>query len=320
MPVDVLTGLLDGPRARNAFLLRSLLEPPWSLRLQDGSPLTIVSILRGEAWLDLADGSAPLRLAPGDVAVVRGPQAYELADTPGRPPQILIHPGQRCTTVDGVDLHDVMTLGVRTWGNDPDGATSMLCGTYEVDGAVSDRLLGALPRHLIVDAARADQRLVGLLAEEISRDGPGQQVMLDRLLDLLLVSTLRQWFTERADEAPGWFRAAADPVVGPAVRLLHDDPARPWTVATLAAEVGASRAAFARRFAEIMGEPPMTYLTQWRLALAADLLLEPGATLGSVAGRVGYASPYALSSAFSRVRGVSPRSHRTQRLATVGGP
>lgn len=308
--MDVLTGLLDGPRARNAFLLRSVLEPPWSIRLQDEAPLTLVSMLRGEAWARVDPEGPPLHLTPGAVAVVRGPDPYEVADEIDRPPQIVVHPGQRCTTVDGIDLHDAMTLGVRTWGNDPNGSTVMLCGTYEVEGAVSDRLLAALPRHLLVDAARADDRLVDLLAEEVTRDGPGQQVMLDRLLDLLLVSTLRQWFTDRADEAPGWFRAAADPIVGPAVRLLHDEPARAWTVADLAAAVGASRAAFARRFAEVMGEPPMTYLTSWRLALAADLLLEPGATVGSVAARVGYASPYALSTAFSRVRGVSPRAHR----------
>lgn len=320
--MDVLTGLLDGPRARNAFVLRSLLEPPWSIRIQDDAPLTLVAIVRGDAWCDLLDGASPLHLTAGDVAVVRGPGPYVIADEPDRPAQIVIHPGQRCTTLDGADLHDAMTLGVRTWGNDPHGSTVMLCGTYEVDGAVSDRLLAALPRHLVVPADRSDQRLVGLLAEEITDDAPGQQVMLDRLLDLLLISTLRRWFAERASDAPAWFLAAADPVVGPAVRLLHDEPARAWTVASLAAEVGVSRAAFARRFAEVMGEPPMAYLTTWRLALAADLLLEPGATVGSVAPRVGYASPYALSTAFSRVRGVSPRTHRahaTAAAATLAG-
>lgn len=312
--MDVLTGLLDGPRARNAFLLRSVLEPPWSLRLQDESPLTLVAIVRGEAWAELGGGSDPLHLQVGDVAVVQGTEPYEIADRPGRPPQIVVHPGQRCTTPDGRDLHDEMMLGVRTWGNDPNGSMVMLCGTYEVDGAVSDRLLAALPRHLVVHADRADQRLVDLLGDEVVHDDPGQQAMLDRLLDLLLVSTLRRWFTDNAADAPAWFLAADDPIVGPAVRLLHDDPARQWTVADLAAEVGASRAAFARRFAEVMGEPPMTYLTSWRLALAADLLLEPGATLGSVAARVGYSSPFALSAAFTRVRGVSPRDHRTAEL------
>lgn len=151
---------------------------------------------------------------------------------------------------------------------------------------------------------------VAVLAEEIVRDAPGQQVMLDRLLDVLLVSTLRRWFTGLAEEAPAWFRASDDPIVGPAVRALHDDPARTWTVAELGREVGVSRALLARRFSAVMGEPPMSYLTSWRLALAADLLLDPGATLGSVAPRVGYASPYALSTAFRRVRGATPREHR----------
>jgi AraC-like DNA-binding protein len=312
--MDVLTGLLDGPRAQNAFLLRSILEPPWSVRLQDEAPLTLVAIVRGEAWVAAGGGADPVALRTGDVIVVKGPDAYTISDVPGRPPQIVVHPGQRCTTPEGRDLHDEMLLGVRTWGNDPNGSLVMLCGTYEVEGAVSDRLLGALPRTAIVRAERADRRLVEMLADEVVQDGHGQQAMLDRLLDLLLVATLRQWFTDNASEAPAWFRAAADPVVGPAVRLVHAEPARQWTVGTLAAEVGASRAAFARRFAEVMGEPPMTYLTNWRLALAADLLLEPGATLGSVAPRVGYASPYALSAAFSRVRGVSPREHRSGEL------
>ena len=92
--------------------------------------------------------------------------------------------------------------------------------------------------------------------------------------------------------------------------MLHHNPAHPWTVAALAAEVGVSRAALARRFTELVGEPPMAFLTGWRLALAADLLREPDATVGAVARQVGYGSPFALSTAFKRVRGVSPREHR----------
>jgi AraC-like DNA-binding protein len=99
-------------------------------------------------------------------------------------------------------------------------------------------------------------------------------------------------------------------VVGRALRMLHNNPAHPWTVAALAAETAVSRAALARRFTELVGEPPMTYLTSWRLALAADLLREPDATIGAVARRVGYGSPFALSTAFKRERGVSPKQHR----------
>jgi AraC-like DNA-binding protein len=100
-------------------------------------------------------------------------------------------------------------------------------------------------------------------------------------------------------------------VVGPALRLLQHHPEHPWTVAELAAAGGISRAAFARRFAAVVGEPPMAFLTGWRLALAADLLREPGVTLEAVARRVGYSTPFALSTAFKRQYGVSPRDHRS---------
>jgi AraC-like DNA-binding protein len=139
---------------------------------------------------------------------------------------------------------------------------------------------------------------------------PGQEAVLDRLLDLLLIAVLRAWFARPDADAPGWYRAAGDPVVGYALRLMHHNPAHPWTVAELAHETSVSRAALARRFHELVGEPPMAFLTNWRIALAADLLLEPGATIGSVAHEVGYGSSFALSTAFKRLRGVSPQQHR----------
>ena len=174
-------------------------------------------------------------------------------------------------------------------------------------------MLSVLPTLLVVPAGELEAPFVELLAAEMQRDEPGQDAVLDRLLDLLLIATLRAWFARVGAAAPGWYRANADPVVGPAVRMLYNNPAHPWTVAGLAAEVGASRAALARRFTELVGEPPMSFLTDWRLTLAADLLLEPGATIGSVANKVGYGSPYALSAAFKRHR-ASARQHR---LATA---
>jgi len=307
--MDAVAGLLDGPRARGAFLLRSSMDPPWSLRIQDEAPLTLVAMVRGDACIVL-DGGEPVRLGRDDVAIVRGPDPYLVADDPGTAPQAVIHPGQRCTTPDGRELEIMGDQGVRTWGNSADGATVMLTGTYTVDGEVSGRLLRALPALIVLRADEWDCPVIPLLAAEIVKDDPGQEAVLDRLLDLLLIAVLRAWFARPEAGAPGWYRAHGDPIIGPALRLLHHNPAHPWTVAELARATGVSRAAFARRFNELVGEPPMTFLTGWRIALAADLLREPGSTVGSVAHQVGYGSPFALSTAFKRLRGMSPQRYR----------
>jgi AraC-like DNA-binding protein len=255
-------------------------------------------------------------LRRGDVAIVRGPDPYTVADDPATPPQAIILPGQRCTTPDGQEVELMHDLGVRTWGNATDGETVMLTGTYELHSEVSGRLLRALPTSLVLRDDEWDCPVIPLLADEIVKDEPGQESVLDRLLDLLLIAVLRAWFARPEARAPGWYRASGDPVVGHALRLLHHDPARQWTVAELAREAGVSRAALARRFHALVGEPPMTFLTGWRIALAADLLREPGATIASVADQVGYGTPFALSAAFKRLRGVSPARYR----AAAGRP
>ncbi|WP_214404134.1 AraC family transcriptional regulator [Pseudonocardia lacus] len=305
--MDALAGFLDGPRARGAFVLRTTFSSPFAIRLEDESPLTLVAVVRGTVWV-AGDGGPWVRLDAGDVGVARGPGHYTMADDPASPPQVVVKPGQQCYPIGIPDAYPI-DLGVRTWGTDPDGPISTVCGAYEQPGAVSQRLLDALPPLFTLSAAELASPLVGLLATEVGRDDPGQEAVLDRLLDLLVITVLRTWFDRTA--APAWYSAHRDPLVGRALRRLHDEPARPWTVASLAADVGVSRAALARRFTEAVGEPPMSYLAGWRLALAADLLREPDATVAGVARQVGYASPYALSTAFKRVRGVSPREHRT---------
>jgi AraC-like DNA-binding protein len=308
--MDAIAGLLDGPRAREAFVLRSSMDPPWSVRIADEAPLTVVALARGHAWIVLDGDASPSHLDEGDVAIFRGPDPYTLADEPSTSPQAIIHPGQRCATIAGEELSERWRQGVRTWGNSPDGATVMLTGTYQLHSEVSGRLLRALPSLLVLRDAEWDCPLVPLLAAEVAKDEPGQEAVLDRLLDLLLIAVLRAWFARPNAATPGWYRASSDPVVGHALRLMHHNPAHPWTLGELADEVGISRAALARRFTELVGEPPMTFLTGWRIALAADLMREPGATLDSVANEVGYGSAFALSSAFKRVRGVSPQQYR----------
>jgi AraC-like DNA-binding protein len=305
--MDAIAGLLDGPRARDAFLLRSQMSPPWSLRVEDEAPLTVVAVVRGWAWLH--DGRAPVRVGCGDVAILRGPAPYTVADVPDRPAQAVILRGQQCSAVPGAAGPAMRMLGVRTWGNDPAGPTEMLTGTYQVNREVSQRLLRALPPLLTLRAAEWDCPLIPLLADEIVKDEPGQEAVLDRLLDLLLIAVLRAWFARPDAHAPGWYRGSADPVVGAALRQIHYAPEQPWTVQSLAHAAGTSRATLARRFTDLVGETPMAFLAGWRIALAADMLREPQATLGAVARQVGYATPYALSTAFKRHRGLSPREY-----------
>jgi len=305
--MDGLEHLLSGPRARQAFLLRMVMEPPWSVRIEDDPALTLLAVLRGSAWV-VGDLGEPLELTEGDVVVVRGGPVYTVADHPGTAPQVTVEKGNRCVDPDGHLVAQRMALGVRTWGNCHDGSAVMLLGTWEAETEAGRPLLAALPDLLVRRRGEWDTTLVDLLAVEVMREEPGQEVVLDRLLDLVLVSVVRSWLASEEQVTRGL--AHADPVVGEALRLMHHRPEHGWTIASLSREVGVSRASLARRFGELVGEPPMTYLTHWRLSLAADLLAATDDAVDQVARQVGYGSGFALSAAFKRVRGVSPQQHR----------
>lgn len=305
--MDPLSGLLTGPRAQGAFVLQTRVDPPWSLWVRDGAPLTTFAVVRGWAWV-VFTGGEPVRLDAGDVAVVTGPEPYLVADDPATPAQVEILPGQICRTVGSEP--QMVDLGTRAWGNAGDGGTVLVTGTYERAAEVSRPLLAALPPMLVLRAGEWESPWLDVLSDAVVREAPGQDAVVDRVLDLLLVAVLRAWFARSEDEAPGWYRAEADPVVGTTLRRLRDEPARAWTVEDLARDAGLSRAAFARRFQRLVGEGPMTYLTGWRLALAADLLLGTDLTLAAIARQVGYGSPFSLSAAFSRRYGRSPVAYR----------
>ncbi len=313
--MDTLGGLLDAPRARGAFALRTVMSTPWSLRILAESPLTLIAGVKGEAWI-VPDHGDPVRVGPGDIAVTRAPDHYNVADSLQTQPQVVIYKGQRCCDLDGNSVLEDMTHGVRTWGNDPDGETMFLVGAYEHLSDISDRLLRALPPVLSVSHADWESPLVPLLCEEVVKDEPGQAAVLDRLLDLLVTAVLKAWFAQHDTRRPEWWRFQGDRIVERALRLMHDDPARPWTLGELASAAGASRASLARRFHELVGEPPMTFLKNWRMAMAADLLCQPDETVGTVAEKIGYATPFAFSAAFKRIRGMSPQQHRAGSLAS----
>lgn len=311
--MDALADVLDGVRARSAEFCRAVLEPPWALRIADGAALALATVLRGHAWV-VTDDAEPVLVRAGEVAVMRGPHPYTVGDDPGTAPALQVLAGNRVCTMDGAEVPAAEALGrrpaERAGYRDPGGTTVLASGTYQVGGDIGARLLTALPAVVHVPSSPAVAPVLALLGAELERDEPGQSVVLDRLLDLALIAGLRAWFARPEAQAPGWYRALSDPVVGPALRLVHDDPAHPWTLAELATRSGASRAAFARRFTALVGAPPMTYVTGWRLTLAADLLRQTDATVETIARRVGYANAFALSVAFKRVRGTTPRTHR----------
>ncbi|MDT0449523.1 AraC family transcriptional regulator [Streptomyces sp. DSM 40473] len=204
-------------------------------------------------------------------------------------------------------------LAPRTYGDGLPGATTLLRGAYELRGDVGERLLDMLPPLAVVPTGPRTRAALDLLAAEVAHEEPGQDAILNRLLDLVLVLALRAWYARPQAELPSWYGALSTPAVGDALRLLHEDPAHRWTVAELAARVGQSRAAFAARFTGVVGEPPLTYLTGWRMALAADLLHDTEETVAAVAREVGYTDAFAFSVAFKRACGASPSDWRRKR-------
>jgi AraC-like DNA-binding protein len=309
--MDVLADLLTRARARGALFAHSTLRGPWGLEFADDEPLSLHAVLEGEVHVEM-DGEAPLRLLQGDVLLVRADRPYRFVHAPGArarpllealaaPRRPLRRPaprlrGRRAAGGPAVRRLHLHGLGVRQ----PARALPPLLPLQGVTG--SDPSLRAA---------------LALLAEEVQRDAPGQQTVLDRLLDLLLVYAMRAWFGRDEAHPPPWYAALDDPYVGPALRRLHGEPQRAWTVAELAAEAGLSRAAFARRFTELTGHAPLTYLTEWRMVLAQDALRRPGATLASVAHEIGYGSEFAFANAFKRQLGVPPGRWRREQAAAV---
>ncbi|WP_092624466.1 AraC family transcriptional regulator [Jiangella sp. DSM 45060] len=301
--MDPLTDLLDGVRASGALIGRTVLDSRWSVRFATGAELTLVAVLDGTAWLHPLDGN-PVRVGTGDIAVVRGPEPFTVAADPDARPDDAIALADYCAR-----SAQAGAVG-RTCDPGVAGETVVLTGTYDGAAGISERLLDALPRVLVIAEDDCACPMLDLVADEIAADRPGQQVVLDRLLDLMLVSTLRGWFDRPQASAPHWYSRLDDSPVSQALRLLHDDPGRGWTVGSLAAATGVSRALLARDFVARVGEPPMSYLAGWRLSIAADLLRETDATVESIARQVGYGSAFALSAAFKRRRGLTPSQHR----------
>jgi AraC-like DNA-binding protein len=304
--VDVLTYLLQRSRARGAAFAHTTVHGDWGVRFPAGPRISVHAVVAGEAhrWADAPDRS--LRLVPGDIVLVRESTPHQMASAPGA----------RCIPFADLPLDPTGRRRVAA-GDGP--STVFFCGAYDFEGDLCRSTLEALPAtfRLRPEPGSTLRATMDLLGREMLRDEPGQQALLDRLLDVALVQVLREHFTARDAHAPAWFRASSDPHVGAALRALHADPARQWTVADLAAAAALSRSAFARRFTELLGEAPLTYLTQWRMALARERLRDSDQRLAAIAQSLGYGSEFAFAAAFKRHHGAAPGRWRTAKRAAA---
>jgi AraC-like DNA-binding protein len=303
---DVLTQVLEAVHLGSVLSARIELRAPWALHFgkETGHRAGFHVVASGQCWVGLDGSAEQVALGPGDVVVFPHGAGHTLGDHPATPAVELgalvadVGPGDRVILPSG----------------DSGDPTTLLCGSYSFSADGANPLLRGLPNliHLPADETRggALEAAVQLLAAEAVGIDSGSALVVDRLVDLLFVYALRAWLSQH-DEAGvrSWLGALQDPVVGPTVRAVHDHPAHAWTVAALAQRSGLSRAAFVRRFRQAVGEPPLTYVTRWRMEVAASLF-EQGERIAYVARQVGYDNEFAFAKAFKRVRGVAPGQHR----------
>ena len=299
--MDVLTDLLQRARARGAAFAQTTAHGDWRIGFEPGLPLVIHAMTGGEAQL-VAAGS-DVRLLGGDVALVSAGRAHTLGA--GSASAVSLETFMARSPVAGSSRLFL--------ADGPGPPATFVCGAYRFDGDLCRELLASLPPvvHVRPEPGGRLRAALDLLAREIQADVAGQQAILDRLLDVVLVHVLLEHFGRAGDAAPPWFRALSDPEVGRALGLMHTDPARAWSVAELAAAVSLSRSAFARRFTAVMGTPPVHYLTGWRMSLAREELRDRSVPLAVIAHQVGYASEYAFAAAFKRAHGAPPGRWRS---------
>lgn len=277
---------------------------PWGFGLDHVPFGSFHAVTRGRCWLRVP-GEAPLELAAGDVALLPLGTGHALAS----------HPTRRVTA--WADLVAAMPVQadpqpVVIPGDDPQNR--IICGRYAYDLKLAHPLIRSLPRviHLTAEQVRAAVRLedtLRLLEREIAEPSPGARTVVDHLVVVLFIQILRAWSEAPGVDAP-WFRLLRDPDVTTALAAIHERPSYDWTVGSLADHVGVSRATLARRFTGLVGTPPLTYLTGWRMQLAAQQLRATDASISRVGAAVGYSSESAFSRAFTRIWGTPPSRYR----------
>src|SRR5438309_8056758 len=278
---------------------------PWGVTIDPVPGAAFHAVVAGGCWLRIP-GRAPQHLMPGDVVLLPTNTPHELVSSVDTRTESL---ARFETDVPRTPEGDMIIEG-------PGAGPRLLCAAYDYDHDVAHPLMSQLPPVLYVPAEMpGDEGAVAatlrLLALELGGRPLGSRTAVGRLIDVLLIHTMRAWLRlNESDRREGWLLALRDPVVARAISAIHQQPHRPWTIDSLAREVGVSRATLGRRFAHLVGETPPEYLTRWRMDLAVQRLRDTDDTVAAIAAAVGYRSEYSFSRAFTRHRGLAPGRYR----------
>lgn len=305
--VDPLGEALHFLHMSGVFYTRSEFTEPWGLALPAIPDCLMFHVVTsGRCWLEV-EGADPHLLQRGDLALVPHGKGHCLLSVPGVPAAKLFDlPREQIS-----ERYEILRHGKGG------AATSMICSAVRFEHPAAHRLVRLLPKIIHIEAWNSPQMewiqsTLRLMATEARELRPGGETVITRLADILVIQTIRAWMAEDPSAQTGWLGALHDRQIGYAILLIQRDPAREWTVASLAKEVAMSRSAFAARFKELVGESPMKYITRWRMNVASTWLNEEDVTLGDLAYRLGYQSEAAFSRAFKRFMGVPPGAARRQ--------
>lgn len=308
--MDPLSDVFSLLRVESVVAAHLEVRGAWAMRFTGLRHIKFAGVLEGSFWLWVEDGTPPLRLEAGDFYLLTRGQPYCTGSDP---------------TLEAIDGREVLARcvgpdGVVRYGNEGERITAS-GGRFIFANDTSDLLLKLLPPIVHVPAASESAAslcaVLELMRLESQTERPGAPVAAASLANMVLIQILRAHLASGIP-TPGWLGALADPKIGVALGLMHADIAQQWKVDDLACAVAMSRTAFAERFKSLVGVPPLTYLTGWRIAVASFALKTSDKSLSAIAESVGYGSDVAFSSAFKRATGRSPgrsRSNRSDELA-----
>jgi AraC-like DNA-binding protein len=305
-PSDPLGEALHFLRMNGAFYCRSELTAPWGLTMpRMPGYLWFHVVTSGRFWLE-ANGDGARWIQLGDLALVPHGEGHVLRSEPGAPAPGILDLERELVS----DRYEILRHG------DGGAPTGLICGAVRFEHPAARNLIEILPSTIHIEASSSPrlewmQSALRLMAAEAGELRPGGEAVITRLGDILVIQAIRAWMETDRVAQTGWLGALQDPQIGQAISLIHRDPARDWTVASLADELAMSRSAFAARFTELVGEPAMRYVARWRMNVAVAALKDEGATVAELADRLGYRSEAAFSRAFKRVIGVSPSAVRS---------